>query len=162
MRPFLPALELKIPPVLLLLFCLVSAYCLTWLIPAASFLQASSTHWLHMTICSFVTFMGTGFIVAGVLSFKRHHTTVNPLQPQTSAHLVQTGIYQVTRNPMYVGFVLILLAWLIYLAHAIAIFLLPCLMIYLTYFQIIPEERFLNTKFGAAFEQYCHRVRRWL
>lgn len=162
MKPFLSKLELKIPPVLLLWFCLSGAYGLAWLFPAAQIVQTPSTHWLHMMLCSLIAFMGPAFIAAGVIAFKRHQTTVNPWQPETSAHLVQTGIYRRTRNPMYVGFGLILLAWLVYLAHAFAILWLPFFIAYLTYFQILPEERFLNIKFQDAFQQYCQRVRRWL
>jgi protein-S-isoprenylcysteine O-methyltransferase Ste14 len=63
---------------------------------------------------------------------------------------------------MYLGFLLALAGWAAYLANAGAALLLPVFVAYLTRFQIIPEERALSAKFGAAFAAYASGVRRWL
>ena len=71
-----------------------------------------------------------------------------------------TGGY--SRNPMYLGFLLLLLALACYLMNVAAMALLPLFVLYMNRFQIAPEERFLLQKFGAEYQAYCERVRRWL
>ena len=55
--------------------------------------------------------LGAGVCLAGVASFRRARTTVNPLVPEQASSLVQAGIYRHTRNPMYLGFAILLVAW---------------------------------------------------
>jgi protein-S-isoprenylcysteine O-methyltransferase Ste14 len=100
--------------------------------------------------------------VTGIASFIHARTTVNPLKPQATSTLVTTGVYKLTRNPMYLGMLLMLLAWAAYLANAAAIALIPIFVIYLNRFQIGPEERVLTTLFGDQFAAYRKRVRKWL
>lgn len=105
-----------------------------------------------------------GFLLAavGVAQFRRSRTTVNPMSPNQASAIVTTGLYRVTRNPMYLGMALVLLgvaAW----GSALAGYLLVggfCW--YLTRFQIIPEEKALLAAFGAEFADYMGRVRRWV
>lgn len=107
---------------------------------------------------------GAGVAVAllGVASFRRAKTTVNPLHPEAASALVVTGIYRLTRNPMYLGMLLLLLGWAVYLANALA-FVFPVAYIPLmNRLQIRPEETALAAKFGAAFTAYQSKVRRWL
>ena len=106
--------------------------------------------------------VGLSIDVAGVASFMRRKTTVNPMQPGKTAALVTTGVYSISRNPMYTGFTLVLTAWGVYLS-ALWPLLGPVLFVlYITRFQIVPEERMLREKFGDAFVAYSSRVRRWL
>ncbi|MFG6447937.1 methyltransferase family protein [Roseateles sp. BYS180W] len=100
--------------------------------------------------------------VAGVLAFGRHHTTVNPLRPDQSSTLVASGVYRLSRNPMYLGFLLVLAGWAVYLASVAAALMLPAFVIYMNRFQIAPEERALATLFGPEFETYKATTRRWL
>lgn len=72
------------------------------------------------------------------------------------------GPYRFTRNPMYLGMVLILLAWCLWLGNAAALLALAAFVGYITRFQIVPEERALAGRFGAAYEDYRRRVRRWV
>jgi protein-S-isoprenylcysteine O-methyltransferase Ste14 len=105
---------------------------------------------------------GVAVAVGGVMSFRRAKTTVNPLKPETSVALVSTGVYSFTRNPMYLGMVLALFAWALYLS-SIWSFVGPVLFaLYITRFQIVPEERVLDRLFGTPFAEYKKRVRRWL
>jgi protein-S-isoprenylcysteine O-methyltransferase Ste14 len=106
--------------------------------------------------------VGVAFDVAGFVSFRRARTTINPLRPARASSLVVTGVYRYTRNPMYVGAALLLLAWAAFLANAAALALVPAFVLYLTRFQINPEERALSGIFGAQYRAYCGRVRRWL
>jgi protein-S-isoprenylcysteine O-methyltransferase Ste14 len=100
--------------------------------------------------------------VAGVLAFRRARTTINPTQPQLTSSLVSSGIYTVTRNPMYVGLLLVLVAWAIVLSSAWALLGPVAYFFYIGRFQIAPEERALATLFGAEYAAYTSRVRRWL
>jgi protein-S-isoprenylcysteine O-methyltransferase Ste14 len=106
--------------------------------------------------------IGAAIGIGGVMSFRRANTTVNPLKPETTAALVSTGVYSFTRNPMYLGMLLVLLAWALYLS-SIWSFVGPVLFVsYITRFQIVPEERVLARLFGPPFAEYKKRVRRWI
>ena len=105
---------------------------------------------------------GAAVALGGVISFRRARTTVNPLKPETSANLVSTGVYSFTRNPMYLGMALILVAWGVYLSSAWSLVGPVLFALYITRFQIIPEERVLDRLFGEPFADYKKRVRRWV
>jgi protein-S-isoprenylcysteine O-methyltransferase Ste14 len=63
---------------------------------------------------------------------------------------------------MYVGFLLVLTAWAIFLAHVLPFLFLPVFVAYMNRFQISPEERALSAKFGDEYEAYKESTRRWL
>jgi protein-S-isoprenylcysteine O-methyltransferase Ste14 len=105
---------------------------------------------------------GIGAALAGVASFRRARTTVNPMRPDAAASLVRSGIYRFTRNPMYLGMALVLLAWGVWLANALSLALVASFVLYMNRFQIAPEERALAGLFGPDFEQYRRSVRRWI
>jgi protein-S-isoprenylcysteine O-methyltransferase Ste14 len=100
--------------------------------------------------------------VSGVASFKRAGTSVNPLKPGSSSSLVCSGVYGFTRNPMYLGFLLMLVSWSIVLSNVLAFLVIPFFILYLNRFQIEPEELVLAARFGQEFVLYPTRVRRWL
>ncbi len=97
-----------------------------------------------------------------VVGFRRAKTTVNPLKPEASTALVTGGIYRWTRNPMYLAMLFLLLAWACIVSNWAALAMLPLFVAYLNRFQIGPEERALQARFGAEFESYRRKVRRWL
>ena len=105
---------------------------------------------------------GVALDIAGLAHFLRAKTTINPLNPTAASALVVRGVYRFTRNPMYLGMALLLLAWSIYLGNVAALALLPAFVLYMNRFQIAPEERALEARFGAEYSRYCARVRRWL
>lgn len=150
-------LELKIPP----LFLVVVAAVLMW-IGAYSFRQLSFrfTH-QPLVACGFAL-CGAFTCAIGIMEFNRAKTTVNPMKPQSASSLVRTGIYRRTRNPMYLGFLSLLLASAILTGNVAAFFVLPGFVIYMNRFQIKPEERALARLFGDEFESYCSQVRRWI
>ena len=150
-------LELKIPPVVLVVLFALVMWLLAQLVPPV----ALPAVWGQVLAGIFA---GAGIILAlsGVLAFRRANTTVDPRVPQQSANLVIRGIYRYSRNPMYVGFLLLLMAWAFYLTSVAAFLLLPLFVLYINRFQIVPEERFLLQKFGADYQAYCETVRRWL
>ena len=106
--------------------------------------------------------LGMAVCLAGVLSFHRARTTVNPLHPERASALVDSGIYRLTRNPMYLGFAILLVAWAVVLGSVVSLIGVVAFMLYMRRFQIRPEERALNALFPDDFARYCGRVRRWI
>ena len=101
-------------------------------------------------------------LTLAVSAFVRAKTTVNPLDPGSAEKLVTTGLFRFSRNPMYLGMLLALTGWVIWLG-AWSAMLAPALFIWImTAFQIKPEERSLQLKFGDQFTLYRTRTRRWI
>jgi len=99
---------------------------------------------------------------AAIYGFRKAKTTINPMTPEASSALVSGGVYRFTRNPMYLAMLLVLLGWACVVSNAAALVMLPVFVAYLNRFQIRPEEQALQARFGAGFESYRKRVRRWL
>nr|WP_255612533.1 isoprenylcysteine carboxylmethyltransferase family protein [Alcanivorax sp. 1008] len=116
----------------------------------------------RLIVAVVLVLMGAGVSLAGVVSFRRARTTVNPLKPEKTSSLVCSGIYRVTRNPMYLGFLLVLIGWAVMLGSAFAVLGPVLFVVYISRFQILPEERVLQNLFGDEFTAYQARVRRWL
>ena len=151
-------LELRIPPPLIaaaVAAAMVSAA--IWLGPTLPFPAV-----VRVGAALVLAGAGAALDIAALLSFKRAKTTVNPMLPQSSAHMVRSGVFRFTRNPMYLGLVLILLALALYMASPWALLGPLVFGLYITRFQIVPEERALLERFGAEYAAYCAQVRRWL
>lgn len=88
-------------------------------------------------------------------------TTVDPTNPQKTTKLVTNGVYAITRNPMYLAMLLLLLGFGLHLGNAFNVLLAAGFVGYMNHFQIIPEERALQTIFGKEYQHYCAKVRRW-
>ena len=84
------------------------------------------------------------------------------MKPDASSSLVVSGVYARSRNPMYLGFLLVLVGWAVFLSNVLGFLLLPAFIFYMNRFQIEPEERALRSLFGQAFVTYKSRVRKWL
>ena len=106
----------------------------------------------------------TGMVICGigVAAFLRTRTTLNPMKPESSSTLVVSGLYKVTRNPMYLGMLLALAGWAFFISNVLAFLVLPGFVVYMNRFQIEPEERALASRFGDEFLRYAARVRRWI
>lgn len=154
-------LELKVPPPVV---GLLMAALMWWLSNQAVLPNATLETPRVMRIASalVIALIGGAFDLAGLMAFLRSKTTVNPLKPEKTAVLVADGIYRVTRNPMYVGMLLLLVAWAVFLASPWALAGPLLFFAWIDRFQIAPEERVLERKFGTAFDAYRRRVRRWL
>ncbi len=94
--------------------------------------------------------------------FFKAGTTFHPLKPHETSSLVTNGMYRLTRNPMYLGLVLILTGWAILLSQLTPFFLLPLFVWLINSQQIQHEERVLEEMFGDVYGEYKDRVRRWL
>jgi protein-S-isoprenylcysteine O-methyltransferase Ste14 len=150
-------LELRIPPPIVGLIIAGGMWAIAHLPPI---LQLPNL--LRLLVAVLLAVLGIAVALSGVMSFRRARTTVNPLKPETSAALVSTGVYSFTRNPMYLGMALVLLAWAVYLASVWSLLGPLLFALFITRFQIVPEERVLEGLFGASFSAYQKRVRRWL
>ncbi|WP_309679403.1 isoprenylcysteine carboxylmethyltransferase family protein [Polaromonas sp.] len=151
------ALELKIPPPAVAALTAGAMWGLSVLAPLVALAPA-----LRVTAALLIALVGAGFDLAGIIAFWRAKTTVNPMKPDTSVALVCTGVYRFTRNPMYVGLALILLAWAVYLSSGWALLGPVAFGLYITRFQIRPEERVLAARFGSRYAAYQAGVPRWL
>ena len=94
--------------------------------------------------------------------FLKARTTISPFRPNRTERLVTGGVYRLTRNPMYLGMLLLLSAWAVWLGNPLNLAALAAYVAFITQFQIKPEERALAKKFGQPYLDYCARVRRWL
>jgi protein-S-isoprenylcysteine O-methyltransferase Ste14 len=153
----LHVLELKIPPAVLVAF----TGALMWLASAAT--PATALVIPGRSLCAAILML-TGVLLSGlgVASFRRAKTTVNPMKPASASVLVDGGIYRRTRNPMYLGFLVVLLGWAMFLSNIVAFLLLPAFVCYMNRFQIEPEEKALAATFGQQFAAYKTGVRRWV
>ena len=109
-----------------------------------------------------VASVGGGISSFGAREFRRSRTTVNPLHPERASSVVTSGIYRYTRNPMYVGIVLVLLGCFVAFGALSGLAGLPIFIAYMNRFQITPEEHALQAKFGREYTDYQARVRRWV
>ena len=150
-------LELLVPPPLVLFATAI----LMWLV--AMFTTFARIEIPSRTLIGAVLF-ATGVLIdlVGLLQFRRAGTTFNPIKVDTTSRLVTTGLYRLSRNPMYVGQLLIVVAWAVYLQNVLSMFLVPVFILWIELFQIVPEERVLETKFGETFRRYARDVRRWI
>ncbi len=128
-----------------------------WAAPASGFLFPA-----RHPVAMMLALAGAVISALGVISFRRAGTTLNPMKPESTSSLVASGIYKRTRNPMYLGFLVALLGWAVFLSSVPAFLFLPAFILYMNRFQIEPEERALATLFGPAYAAYQARVRRWL
>ena len=151
------SLELKLPPVPLTAIFAAAMFVVSKVAPAATFDIPGRTG-----IAIGLALLAAVIALAGVVTFRVNKTTVNPLHPGAASAVVSSGVYRFSRNPMYLGFLLVLAAWAIYLSNALAALFLPAFVAYMNRFQIKPEERALLAKFGPAFSQYVAAVRRWV
>ncbi|WGE52141.1 isoprenylcysteine carboxylmethyltransferase family protein [Actinobacillus equuli subsp. haemolyticus] len=145
-------MELKLPPPLLFAFCLLLIY----LLPRGE--HYPLPQWLGFLFAGF----GIAVSIAGLYALQQAKTTISPLAPQQSSLLVTSGIYRFSRNPMYLGLMFLLIAWAVWLNRYFASLVIIGFVYYLNWFQIKPEEQYLQQKFGEDFTQYCQQVRRWL
>ncbi len=109
-----------------------------------------------------VTVFGAVLCSLGFVRFKRTKTTVDPRTPEAASALVVSGVYRVTRNPMYLGLLVNLFAWAYFVSNGLSFLFLPAFVLYMNRFQIRLEERALQSKFGQAYADYRSQVRRWL
>ena len=152
------SLELKLPPPVVALAAGLLMFGLAACGLAPSPLSAACRH-----VGAAVLFvLGVSLLLASGRLFFKAGTTVLPYKPEKTSKLVISGMYRHSRNPMYLAMLLMLSGWTAFLGDWAALAGLPLFMLYMTRFQIIPEERALTALFGEEYREYTRRVRRWI
>ncbi len=149
-------LELKLPPALVFLFFSGAMYLLARWLPIGRYDFLG-----RMPLAGFLAGLALVVGLWAVLLFLHYRTPADPTHPDRVRHLVVGGVYNFSRNPMYLALLLFLLAWGLYLENVFNTILCALFVAYMNRFQIQPEEKALERRFGPAFRQYCQLVRRW-
>ena len=151
------ALELKFPPPVVALLVAAAMWGIS--------LVASAVEvpvFIRVVAAIAIALIGVGIAISGAVAFRRAKTTINPLKPELTSSLVTSGIYRFSRNPMYLGLAFVLLAWAVFMSSLWALLGPVVFILYISRFQVTPEERVLSGMFGAAYSAYQTKVRRWL
>ncbi|WP_286075546.1 isoprenylcysteine carboxylmethyltransferase family protein [Stenotrophomonas sp. 59] len=150
-------LETRIPPPLVMLLCAGIGWLGSRLWPDAVLPLP-----MPALMAGGVMAIGVALNLLPKLAFQRARTTANPMRPSASSALVMHGVYRYTRNPMYLGQATILTGAMLYLQNTITLLAVPLFVLYITWLQIMPEERALLARFPEVYPLFRQRVRRWL
>jgi protein-S-isoprenylcysteine O-methyltransferase Ste14 len=152
----MPTIDLKIPPLALTAIALAT-------IIGANALAPRDTPFTWLPIIGvLLAAIGFAILLGAAIQFRRSHTTLNPINPESATTFVASGLYRYTRNPMYLGMALVVAAAAVWFASFVGVIVLAGFCAYLTRFQIRPEERAMLRRFGTPYENYMKQVRRWL
>lgn len=147
---------LKLPPFLVFLIFAGFMYLLSFFLPVGYF-----DFFGRLLMVKIFIALGILISLIALLQFYLKKTSIDPSKPSKTAVLVTNGIYNYTRNPMYLSMLLLLLAWGMCLGNAFNVLFAAGFVAYMNRFQIIPEETALRIKFGQIYDQYLVKVRRW-
>jgi protein-S-isoprenylcysteine O-methyltransferase Ste14 len=150
-------LKTRIPPPVYAMLAAVVMLGLHLYLPGPTVLDVTATQWAWL-----VAVPGGLLAAWAAATFGRASTTLDPTNPSKATRLVTEGPFQLTRNPMYLGLVLILTAWAAWLGTLSAFLVLPLFMGVVTFQQILPEERALEALFGEDYARYRGQVNRWM
>lgn len=150
-------LETKIPPAAVFIIAAI----LMWLVSTYT-PQVDISEPARWILASLMTLSGAVLGLLGIIAFRGEKTTLNPMEPEQAGSLVNSGVYRISRNPMYLALALVLVAFAVYLESLWSLSILLLFMTYMTRFQIFPEERAMIKLFGEEYIEYMGRVRRWI
>jgi protein-S-isoprenylcysteine O-methyltransferase Ste14 len=147
-------LKTKIPPPLITLICILIIY----------FFEKEFIFFedWNIYISGFFLLWGLIIIAFAVFKFAKTKTTVDPTKPSKTSSLVISGIYRITRNPMYLGMLFLIISFTFYKLSLVGAIVIPSFIFYINKYQIEPEEYEMRKKFGENFEDYCKKVDRWI
>ena len=117
---------------------------------------------LQLLVAILIAVAGVALVVMSILEFRRASTTIDPFHPEEASSLVDSGVFRFSRNPMYIGLLLVLIGWSVWLGSYYNLVVLAMFVSYITAFQIKPEEAAMKSLFGEEYDQYCSKVRRWI
>jgi protein-S-isoprenylcysteine O-methyltransferase Ste14 len=149
-------MHLKLPPALVWFLAALLMFVVARFLPFGNFEFTGRVYLIYILV-GLAALLGSMAIV----QFFKKRTSINPTKPKNAAQLVTNGVYAYTRNPMYLGLLLMLLAWGLYLENAFNTLIAAGFVSYMNTFQIIPEEHALSKNFGTAYNAYIKNVRRW-
>jgi len=145
----------RIMPTVWLLVALVAAAVLHFLLPEP---RVIPPWWNLLGVVPLS--LGVAINLVADRAFHRAGTPVRPFEESTV--LVTSGVFRVTRNPMYLGFVLIVLGVAVLMRSLLSFAVVPVLAVLLDRMYIAVEERMLAARFGNDWQEYRRRVRRWV
>ncbi len=148
-------MKTKIPPPILALVMIVLIY-------LSSFFIESTTFNYQRSLSVLVLILGLACAIPSFKLFARYKTTISPLKPSDATALVTEGMYRYSRNPMYLGLLLLTIASTIWFGTWFGIIINILLIFLINFLQIIPEEEALLEIFGEEYEEYKKNVRRWI
>ena len=148
-------MKTKIPPPILALVMIVLIY-------LSSFFIESTTFNYQGSLSVLVLIMGLACVLPSFRLFARYKTTISPLKPSDTTVLVTEGMYRYSRNPMYLGLLLLTISSTIWFGTWFGIIINILFIFLINFLQIIPEEEALLTIFGEEYEEYKKNVRRWI
>ena len=150
-------LQLKIPPPIYALSTALIMWLTSRYFPVA---QLINEPWNKLGIVLMLFALCLDF--SSLYLFFKKRTTPNPMKPEFTTGIVTNGFYKMSRNPMYLGMLTILIGFAVYLGNLTSFLVLPAFYLVITEMQIKPEEQMLEKKFGEEYLDYKSKVRRWL
>ena len=145
----------KIPPPIVTFICGITIYY------SKSLFNQFFTY-TNTSISLFFLILGLYVFLSAVRLFRKQKTTVNPLEPRQASSLVTSGIFKFSRNPMYLGMLIILLSISFKFNFIGGMIISLSFYVFITNFQILPEEKAMKELFGDKFIQYSNTTRRWI
>ena len=145
----------KIPPPLVVLILVISTFFSSKKIDLIQIPFQTS-------ISIFILSIGILILLNPVLKFKKSKTTINPIKFKKVNKLVTSGIYKYSRNPMYLGLLMIVISSSIFYLNIYSILTPLFFYLWINRFQIKREEVFLKEKFGEDYLSYKKKTRRWI
>ena len=148
-------MKTKIPPPILALVLIGLIYLSSLLIVPITFNYQGS-------LSALVLIMGLACVLPSFRLFAKYKTTITPLKPSEATALVTEGMYRYSRNPMYLGLLLLTISSTIWFGTWVGIIINIVFIFFINFLQIIPEEEALLTIFGEEYDDYKKNVRRWI
>ena len=147
-----------------------------WISPPVAFAIAAITMWWIGRGVEFGRFsfayqsaagialivLGLAIVAVSLSSFAKARTTPNPMQPNKATELVTSGVYTLSRNPMYVGDAVMLMGIAIWLGSVPSFLPVAAFVAWIDRAQVAAEEKALTEIFGERYAAYRREVRRWL
>ena len=152
-------LENRIPPPVVMLATAAIMLALDQMVPG---LRLGLDVHMAQSLGGTIAFFGFAIDVYCLVNFIIRKTSASPLKPEKATSIISTGFYRVSRNPMYLGMVIVLFGWAVMLLNPLSLAGLPLFVAYIQRFQIAPEERALTQRFGDEYLAYTRKVRRWI
>ncbi len=150
-----PAINKYIHPPIVAMFYIIVALLLGYFIPALAGMSQTMKN-----IGLGITFIGFLFGVAAFIEFRKARTTLDPHGSVKA--LVRSGIYRITRNPIYLGFLLMVFGFPLAYGSLWGLVAMPFYATTMSRLVIEKEEVYLEKKFKGEYTDYKSRVRRWL
>ena len=146
---------IKIPPPILVLILVISNY--------FSSKKIDLIHLPNQNIISFIIFLiGVLILINPIFKFIKSKTTIDPIKFKKVNKLITSGIYKYSRNPMYLGLLMIVISTSIFYLNIFSIITPILFYFWINRFQIKREEIFLTEKFGKEYLLYMTKTRRWI